>query len=280
MQLGPPKRERPDTSAIDESSSYHEFAWEFLRRNRFYQALKDGKAGCPPVSDWGFSWHDDVPRHHGLVEEKDYWESYDEGTPPRWAGLDDFAQRLPAKPSLKLRTETVTLRPGQVLVVFDLSGLIYGQSPLDPQLWAAREHLEKISTRPFPKTSFFGKPMHRAVLLRRLKLFDALDAGCSMAEACEMLQYRFRGKPSASPGPFSNMAKSLASGGKKGEPVTTAFEDANAAYELVYLHGYLAQLLGEKSYSLQAKDKERALVADGLINRRKRPIKKSKKQEK
>jgi len=61
--------------------SYNEFAWEFLRRNRFYQALVDGRKNLVPESRWGYTCHPNIERTHGLVRLKPYWETYQEGTP-------------------------------------------------------------------------------------------------------------------------------------------------------------------------------------------------------
>lgn len=276
--FGKPKLAKPNTDAIREDSSYVEFAWEFLRRNRFYQAMIDGKENSEPAK-WGFEWHPDVPRDHGLLNRKPYSETHEQGEPPQWRGLDDFAERLPKKASLKKETVEVELRPGQVLVVYDLSGFIYGQSPLSPQLWAAEAHLEKLSRRPFAKDSFSGKPMHREVLLRRLRLFDKIDAGIPLYDACKQLGYKFRSDQPFEEDVMHRIAHGLGKS-KRPDPVTTAYEDLDAAYSLVYRHGYLAQLLGEKSFSLQEVGGRRALVPDPLISARKSSASKTKKTRK
>lgn len=230
--------------------SYHEFAWEFLRRNRFYQTLVDKHKKAIPESQWGYAWHVSAPRTHGLVRLKPYWETYGEGSPPAWIGLDSFAERLPTQADMSSESVSIHLQAGQVAVVFDLAGLIHGQSPWDIQVDALRERLQELSQRHFQTDVVSGKPAHKKVLLRRLKMFDLVGEGMSLDKAAMELKYRQR-KPVAmvkgTASPFDPMHMQIG----KSEPVTTAFEDANEAYNLVYRHGYIGLLRGEKNYMLQ-----------------------------
>lgn len=230
--------------------SYHEFAWEFLRRNRFYQALVDKHKKAVPESQWGYAWHATVPRTHGLVRLKPYWEAYDEGNPPAWIGLDSFAERLPMHADMASKSVSFNLEAGQVAVVFDLAGLISGQSPWDIQAWALRERLQELCQRHFQTDVVSGKPSHKKVLLRRLKMFDLLSQGISLDKAARELKYRQRkpiAKAKKAASPFDSIHLQLG----KTEPVTTAFEDASEAYNIVYRHGYIDLLRGEKDYTLQ-----------------------------
>ena len=230
--------------------SYHEFAWEFLRRNRFYQALVDKHKKSIPELEWGYAWHVSVPRTHGLVRLKPYWETYDEGNPPAWIGLDSFAERLPTHADMSAKTVSVDLQAGQVAVVLDLAGLIHGQSPWDIQAWALRERLQELCGRHFQADAVSGKPAHKKVLLRRLRMFDLLSAGMALDKAALELKYRQRkpvAKVKGTASPFDSMHLQIG----KSEPVTTAFEDASEAYNLVYRHGYIGLLRGEKNYMLR-----------------------------
>jgi hypothetical protein len=237
------------TTHLSVQSSYSEFAWEFLRRNRFYKALVDRHEKHLTELQWGYRWRPEVSRTHGLVRIKPYTESYAEGEPPAWMGLDSFAEQLPTKVGLRSESVSIELRPGQVAVVFDLAGLIHGQSPWDIQLWTVRDRFIALCNDQLQATVISGKPQHRKALLRRLRMFDLLDEGRDLADATSILGYRRR-RPIAtikgSPNPFS--AGHLQLG--KLEPVTSAFEDANAAYDLVYRHQYLDVLRGERNYTL------------------------------
>ncbi len=231
-------------------SSYHEFAWEFLRRNRFYQALVDQRSNAVSDAEWGYRWQTSAPRVHGLVRIKPYWETYNEGDPPAWIGLDSFAERLPNSVDMAPKNVCLNLQAGQVAVVLDLAGLIDGQSPWDIQLWALRERLQEISQDQLQVVPVSGKPHHRKVLLRRLKMFDLLSDGMPLNKAASELKYRQRKPVAKVKGPISAFDPVHLQLGKL-EPVTTAFEDASEAYHFVYRHGYISLLRGEKNYTLQ-----------------------------
>ncbi|TXG98342.1 MAG: hypothetical protein E6R08_04960 [Nevskiaceae bacterium] len=244
-----PETKRLSSNAVNTDSSHHEFAWEFLRRNRFYQAMFDGRPDHLPVTHWGYQWHTAIPRTHGLVRLKPYWETYSEGDPPAWLGLDDFAERLPTSALLEAKTEIVSLRPGQVLAVLDIGGLMYGQSPWEVQLWALQDRLREIASGPFPKRSMFGKLPHRKVLMRLLKLFDLVDEGASMSAIASRLHYR---TPPKRVNAMTSMTQVLDRTAADSRAARVA-EDATKAYQLVYQHGYLDLLRGEKLYVLQGK---------------------------
>jgi hypothetical protein len=258
--LGHAKRE-VCKAELTVQDSYLEFAWEFMRRNRFYQALVDKNKKAVPESQWGYAWHATAPRVHGLVRFKPYWETYGEGSPPAWIGLDSFAERLPANVSIASKSVSVDLQAGQVAVVFDLAGLIHGQSPWDIQVWALRERLQELCQLHFKIDVVSGKPPHKKVLLRRLRMFDLLSNDTPLDKAALELKYRHRKqsiKAKSTASPFDPGHLQLG----KSEPVTTAFEDASEAYNLVYRHGYIGLLRGEKNYTLQGQ----RLVPDSIVN--------------
>lgn len=236
---------------LSEKNSYLEFAWEFLRRNRFYQALVDKRSNAVPDAEWGYRWHTSAPRSHGLVRLKDYWEPYTEGDPPAWVGLDSFAERLPVSADMASTKVSLILQPGQVAVVIDLAGLIDGQSPWEIQLWALNARLEEISKQ-LEVDRVSGKSPHRKVLLRRLKLFDLLSEEMPLEKAAMELKYRERRPVAKFKGSMSPFDPIHLNQGKS-EPVTTAFEDASEAYRLVYRQGYVGLLRGEKTYTLHGR---------------------------
>lgn len=256
-----PKRKLSQVELTIEDS-YNEFAWEFLRRNRFYQALVDGRENLVPESRWGYTWHPNIGRVHGLVRLKPYWETYRDGDPPAWIGLDSFAERLPITTNMEFKTVAIELQPGQIAVVFDVAGLIHGQSPWDIQASALSERLKELCENEFQTSEIRGKPPHKKVLIRRLKMFDLLDEGRTLDKAAIELKYRQKkpvSKVKSSASPFAPMHLQLG----KPEPVTTAFDDASEAYNLVYRHGYIALLRGEKGYTLKGK----RLVPDTIMYR-------------
>lgn len=234
---------------LDEHTPYAVFAWEFLRRNRFYQALVDKKKNALPIEAWGYRWNEHVPHTHGLVNVKPYWEAYDEGAPPMWQGLDDFLTQLPTQVDLTEREFTTKLKPGQIAIVFDTGGMYLEKSPWEVQIGALTDRLVKLSP------AFKYKVMHQSVLLRRWCLLKLMsDEDKTLASAAQdrsyTAKYRSREekeKGRAGPnmgGPFGGLII-------RPVPRTTINEDASALYDLVYGHGYLHLLSGETSFETQ-----------------------------
>lgn len=236
------------TRAIEEIT-YHELAWEFLRRNRFYQTLYDKAEGHIDAHHWGFRWHKNAPRSHGLIRLKSFHEAYNEGAPPAWEGLDGFAESLPTDPVENFKTVQIQLKPGQVVVVYDLAGIVGGDSPYRAQAWATEDRLQELRTSMTTHKDFHGKCRDKSVLLRQLHLFDKLSAGKTIDSAAATLDYSIteRYTPKArghNHVPFRTSPPRASS---------TVFKDAKAAYELVYRHGYLRLLTFERGYELRGK---------------------------
>lgn len=70
---------------LNDKSSYEEYAWEFLRRNKFYQEMIDcsravGKQGNNPIplEHWGYNQSNDWDHHCGLWQQpyKHYSDDY------------------------------------------------------------------------------------------------------------------------------------------------------------------------------------------------------------
>lgn len=233
---------------VNQHSSYGEFAWEFLRRNRFYQALVERKRYRVPETQWGYKWNPAVSRSHGLVRLKPHWESYQKGEPPSWLGLGSFAEQLPLATSMEYISVEVKLRPGQIAVVFDVGNLIAGQSPWQKQADAVEQRLKLLCKNDFDSEPIGGKPDHRSVLLRRLKMFDMLSAGKTLAFAADALDLTYKkkktGKKVNSPIEYFRLPS-------KQKPITTAYDDATEAYNLVYRHGYMNLLRGDDFYIIK-----------------------------
>ena len=221
--------------ALSDQSSYHEFAWEFLRRNRFYQAMVDGRKNAISDSRWGYRWDTHVQRSHGLLRLKPYWEPYQVGQHPSWTGLDSFVEQLPKSTNMNYTTVSLQLRPGQVAVVFDVAGCIAGQSPWEQQAWAIHQQLQRLCQQDFGAEPIGGKPVHRKVLIRRLELFDLISAHTRMKVVATQLAMTYgRERASRSKTEPKGFFKHLL----PSQPLTTAFDDATEAYNLVYRHGY------------------------------------------
>ena len=237
---------------LSEDNSLPEFAWEFLRRNRFYQALIDTPKTALPASAWGFRGHPNLPRTHGLSVLKPYRESYTEGELPEWIGIDTFAARLPISSSSKSETISIELQPGQMAVVFDVSGLINGQSPFELQLSATDQRLRQLCETEYQTTELRGKVTHSRVLVRRLKLLKLLEEGKPFESAARSLDYKMKVSSKKSKSELSPFARRHLAPLSQ-EPVTTAYEDVVEVYNNVYRHGYMDLMRGYRGYWLEGK---------------------------
>lgn len=250
MSFSVSKRVLKNKIPITEETPLVVYAWEFLRRNRFYQALIDKRKEALPASEWGFRGHPLEPKTHGLFVLKPYWEEYSQGDPPNWLGLDTFAKRTEAMISDKPQEVTIQLLPGQVAVVFDTYGLLNGRSPVEIQTSSASFYLSQRAEEKYQIKTIKKKSFHRKVLLRRWQLMVRLyDKGQTFNSAAKDLAYPTKvqkrlGK--RQPATFGSSFDQLSQ-----EPVTTAFEDAGFIYGYVYRHGYVDMLAGNENYVIE-----------------------------
>ncbi len=225
------------------------YAWEFLRRNRFYQAIVDKRKDALPTSQWGFKSHPLEPNTHGLTKLKPYWEDYDQREPPKWIGLDSFAERTMVSICDEPQEVTLKLMPGQVAVVFDTYGVLNGRSPIEIQTNAVSFYLSQLAERQYQIKTLKNKSIHQSVLLRRWKLMKLLfDDGITLSKAADKLGYPK--KDQAGAGKLEGFGSRFQQVQKK-EPVTTAFEDANFIYSSIYRHGYIDLLARKSGYIIE-----------------------------
>lgn len=246
MMFSESKRELVTSTPPTERAPVAVFAWEFLRRNRFYQAIVDKREKAIPVTDWGFRGHPHQPKTHGLTTLKPYWEDYDQGFPPNWIGLDTFAQRTDIEISDETKDITIQLSPGQVAIVFDTYGLLNGRSPVGIQSDTAAYYLSQLAEKKHQIKTIKNKSVHQSVLMRRWQLMLMLiDEGKTLTGAAETLGYPKKSsnviKKKAPPSFIQGLVK------ESKEPVTTAYEDADFVYRSVYRHGYM-DLLAQKEF--------------------------------
>ncbi len=123
------KPDGPFTSAsydgLTDNSAYSNYAWAFLRRNRFYQSMIDRRSDNDDLAFWGHKPSPESPAIFGLVDEKPYVESHDEGQPVRWWGIHSFVERLMddtyQRPDMHAKRD---FKSAQIHVVFDIDALM------------------------------------------------------------------------------------------------------------------------------------------------------------
>lgn len=78
---------------LSDRSTYAEYAWEFLRRNRFYQQLLDGTLHSASLDEWGYQASPDRNVTCGLARLKPYEQLYAD-KPPVWEPIDQIVVRI------------------------------------------------------------------------------------------------------------------------------------------------------------------------------------------
>lgn len=137
---------------LTNSSAYASYAWAFLRRNKFYQALIDADSkDFNSLSTWGYRQSDNVQSgaeweyHCGLWTSKlhklkPYCEGYDEGTPLLWYPIEYVRQSICGGLGHNTTLEDKTT---QLHITLDL-GHKFGPNVagIDKQLEIARQCIE------------------------------------------------------------------------------------------------------------------------------------------
>ena len=130
---------------LTDGSSYSEYAWEFLRRNRFYQAMVDKRMPAFDLAEWGYR---PSPAHEvgfGLKHVKPYTESY-ENSVPHWTPITAWTDRMQhTLDHFKHHRPQIEYPGAQVAVVFDLEPVFGpGTVALQTQAEIAVKYLERL----------------------------------------------------------------------------------------------------------------------------------------
>lgn len=164
--------------SLTDESPFAEYAWEFLRRNRFYQAMIDDVNPSFNLDQWGYSAGPGHVSSCGLAEPyKHYAESYTENPPvwwPLWAIETRLQDTLKSRKFERLDNDYPGL---QVPFMFDVSP-VFGPGSMGLQMQAdlAVMRIEKYlksRNKPTPRGLVYrpGKPKLR-ILLRLADLLS------------------------------------------------------------------------------------------------------------
>lgn len=170
----------PDGLNIVDYSGYETWsnaawAWQFLRRNEKFQER------CDHIRSWPNSklkrmWKTNIAHAFGLKKFKDYIEDFDSGKTPQpkfasksvsaWANIDKEQYESLVLPS--------KLRPGQVLLRFDLDAMGKTKKSLRAQIDDAYEALEALLAERLKVTNATPKaPKPKAPFIEVLRAYDA-----------------------------------------------------------------------------------------------------------
>lgn len=164
---------------LSDESPYSEYAWAFLRRNRFYQRLVD--KGLPNLTkeNWEYA---DGPKNAtpiGLVHEKHYKERFTDGTRVEWWGIHTFegpVKMATRGPQMSQPFKLVWPK-SQVALIFDVGPLLGDNTTaIDLQIDMAKVHLRELAKAAgisFPEKS---RSPDRKLLRAQLRVADLLSS--------------------------------------------------------------------------------------------------------
>lgn len=185
--LKPPRKNTADQyGSLNDESTYSEYAWEFLRRNRFYQVMIDQVTPSFNLDDWAYKAAPSYAPSCGLLEPyKHYSENFDDNNPPRWESFWQIASRTQdAMAFRRHRKFTAVDYPDlQVAIVLDLvpifgPGTIGLRKQAEIAIKKVEECLKKGNSVPEPDdTDDYGSAYckNKGDLRRYLRLADLLS---------------------------------------------------------------------------------------------------------
>ncbi|APW42030.1 hypothetical protein [Rhodoferax saidenbachensis] len=207
-KLGAPKPGNAKEYAdLNDDSTYSMYAWEFLRRNRFYQAMVDDLCPSFDLAQWGYR---PTPAHEpsfGLTHVKHYSESHEESL-PHWAPIMMMAGRMQHTITHFKHHQSPIEYPGaQVAVVFDLAPVFGpGTVALQTQADFAVKYLERLLSTGNLSQAFHASDdetvkeptnrPNRQLLRGYLRLADVLsNPQTLLSENTDLPMAKRRGKP-------------------------------------------------------------------------------------
>lgn len=182
------KNKRPDGLDVAryenrETWSYHQWAWEFLRRDeKFIKACKLVKLRK--------SSKQKVARKFGLKKYKSYTEEYlKKGSPPKFSIVTPFLWHNLDEMERKVDRVSLNLFPGQVIVRIDLAAAIEHKGAIDTQVSVAKKMIdEKVAD--YTSRNIELQTSHRrkeGTFGLYVRLLDLKSAGKTNLECAEIL---------------------------------------------------------------------------------------------
>jgi hypothetical protein len=183
---------------LTDSSTYSEYAWAFLKRNRFYQSIIDKRRieGLA-IEHWGYFSNEQPLYPYALIEVKPYKEEHGGvgteehdaiGTKVEWCGIHGFLGQLrPLKqprPRMAPKVMEIEFPKHQVGLIFDIGPTLGDNTTgIDQQIAMARIHLHELAEAEkfsVPRRRKNRKP-DKTTLRDQLRVADLLSSPSSIS---------------------------------------------------------------------------------------------------
>lgn len=133
---------------LTDESPYSDYAWAFLRRNRFYQLSCDDKINHYDIETWGYKPNSESPATCGLMFKKPYIESHikaKDSVTIMWEGVHSFVERhTKIHPSQPGCSKKIDFPRSEFRMVFDIDPILgVSSSAIEIQIKLAQEILKK-----------------------------------------------------------------------------------------------------------------------------------------
>lgn len=181
---------------LTDTSSYSEYAWAFLKRNRFYQAMIDKAVPGFRLEQWGYVQKGrdqrDVEPSFGLMRLKHYCKGHSEGTAVEWFGIQSFQMDLDIACTMKKTSvQELDFPTTQLSLTFDLGPILGpGVPALDIQIKLAHRKLTQfMELRGVSEGKRKNEP-NRRILRAQLRIADLLSSPKDPTFAIEKLKAR------------------------------------------------------------------------------------------
>lgn len=190
----PMPNNKDEYGTLTDDSLYSEYAWAFLRRNRYYQRFIDHKSSDESMGDWGYLGCADRTPSFGLVSKKPYHEKFADGIAVKWQGLHDFyPQGMRRSGPIQSRLTELDWPKSQIAVIFDIGPLLgENATAIDQQISLARIYLREIAKQSGFSSFERVRAPSKALLRAQLRIADLLSAPKDVSIATDSAA---RGKP-------------------------------------------------------------------------------------
>jgi hypothetical protein len=178
----PDKNNDNEYGSLTDKSSYSEYVWSFISRNRYYQRLVDKIIPGKDLENWENAIDQNLYSQTGIYTLKPYTEEYYEGAPVEWWGIHSFNERLNVVKPVHGKSKAIIDYPKtQAAVIFDIDAILENKTTaIDIQVAIAKKHLYELSKKLGNNSSLSNRSFSKKLLRTQLRVADLLSAPKSL----------------------------------------------------------------------------------------------------